>query len=75
MSESLVLPADMRYNNVLEATSAVVCPRHQVAHKWRVIDFDYAYRIEDRSEYNQSYMRSIYRKIYPKNVFFWGDDE
>ncbi|KAG7441104.1 uncharacterized protein BT62DRAFT_1011904 [Guyanagaster necrorhizus] len=37
-----ILHRDLRYSNIVRATNDVVCPNHQRAHRWRLIDFDAA---------------------------------
>lgn len=37
-----IMQSDLRYCNVLQASNAVICPRHGRAHRWRPVDFDMA---------------------------------
>ncbi|KAK7679956.1 hypothetical protein QCA50_016902 [Cerrena zonata] len=49
MAETGVLQLDLRWNNILSAREDdddSVCPRHNVKHVWRLIDFDRALRVE-----------------------------
>ncbi|KAK7677863.1 hypothetical protein QCA50_019175 [Cerrena zonata] len=51
MVETGILQLDLRWNNILSAReddddSYSVCPRHNVKHVWRLIDFDRALRVE-----------------------------
>ncbi|KAK7677865.1 hypothetical protein QCA50_019177 [Cerrena zonata] len=52
MVETGILQLDLRWNNILSTlsddddNSSNVCPRHNVKHVWRLIDFDRALRLE-----------------------------
>ncbi|KAK0458049.1 uncharacterized protein EV420DRAFT_1309197 [Desarmillaria tabescens] len=37
-----IMHKDLRYNNIVRATTDAICPRHQRPHRWRLIDFDMA---------------------------------
>ncbi|KAF8880712.1 hypothetical protein CPB84DRAFT_1965734 [Gymnopilus junonius] len=64
---------DLRYCNFVRATRDVVCPRHQRAHRWRLIDFDTAMRIrvtpENPGDIKYAMNSSVWTIGQP---YFWG---
>ncbi|KAK0452652.1 hypothetical protein EV421DRAFT_1770327 [Armillaria borealis] len=40
VSSTGILHRDLRCSNVVRASNDAICPRHQRAHRWRLIDFD-----------------------------------
>lgn len=40
LSSTGILHRDLRCSNVVWAFNDAICPRHQRAHRWRLIDFD-----------------------------------
>ncbi|KAK0474189.1 hypothetical protein IW261DRAFT_1552814 [Armillaria novae-zelandiae] len=45
VSSTGILHRDLRHCNIVQATNDVVCPRHERAHLWRLIDFDIAAKV------------------------------
>ncbi|PBK68722.1 hypothetical protein ARMSODRAFT_189138 [Armillaria solidipes] len=37
-----IMHKDLRYNNIVRASTDAICPHHQRPHRWRLVDFDMA---------------------------------
>ncbi|KAK0220475.1 hypothetical protein IW262DRAFT_1027301 [Armillaria fumosa] len=73
VSSTGILHRDLRYCNIVQATNDVVCPRHERAHQWRLIDFDIAAKVcmGPETSADSSYATSSQVRVVG-TPFFWG---
>ncbi|KAF8880690.1 hypothetical protein CPB84DRAFT_1851772 [Gymnopilus junonius] len=68
-----VVHGDLRFRNVVRATRDVVCPRHERAHRWRLIDFDTATRIRITPENPEDFRYAMKSSVWTiGQPYFWG---
>ncbi|KAK0203417.1 hypothetical protein DFS33DRAFT_798192 [Desarmillaria ectypa] len=67
-----IMHKDLRYNNIVRASTDVICPHHQRSHRWRLVDFDMATKtfvtpaVPADAEYAMLQVRLIGK------AYFWG---
>ncbi len=68
-----ILHRDLRHSNVVRASNDVVCPRHERAHRWRLIDFDIAAKtfITPEAPADSSYVMNSQARVIG-TAYFWG---
>ncbi|RDB15497.1 hypothetical protein Hypma_004221 [Hypsizygus marmoreus] len=75
-----VFHGDFRYTNILRAPdedSSPLCPRHRCRHRWRIIDFDRAYKLhftetDSSSAYDFEKATVLQARAAIQNPYFWG---